>query len=313
MRLNTQMATAFDAANPDELVDQFGKVTKNFKLSSEASRELADAINYLDDNAISKGTEIIGFMNRVSGISGIAKITEKNMAALGSTLQTAGAAEEQSATAVNAIFTRLSSASKKKPVRNALAAMGLSASKVELGMAKDAQGTLMKIVETVKKMPKHKRLGFIADLVGTEHTKTLALLVSNTEEWRRQIELANSETAKGSMGREFETRMKALSSTWGIFKNQIFNLNSTIGGTLAPTLDSLMKKIGGLIDKGNKWIQAHPKLAKNMLLVTGANRWIAHCVWRTRFRTKFCALSYCTLISRGKQTQHPFTEIRRAN
>ena len=270
VRLNTQMATAFDAANPDELVEQFGKVTKNFKLSSEASRELADAINYLDDNAISKGTEIIGFMNRVSGISGIAKITEKNMAALGSTLQTAGAAEEQSATAVNAIFTRLSSASKKKPVRNALAAMGLSASKVELGMAKDAQGTLMKIVETVKKMPEHKRLGFISDLVGTEHTKTLALLVSNTEEWRRQIELANSETAKGSMGREFETRMKALSSTWGIFKNQIFNLNSTIGGTLAPTLDSLMKKIGGLIDKGNKWIQAHPKLAKNILLVAGA-------------------------------------------
>ena len=270
VRLNTQMATAFDAANPDELVEQFGKVTKNFKLSSEASRELADAINYLDDNAISKGTEIIGFMNRVSGISGIAKITEKNMAALGSTLQTAGAAEEQSATAVNAIFTRLSSASKKKPVRNALAAMGLSASKVELGMAKDAQGTLMQIVETVKKMPEHKRLGFIADLVGTEHTKTLALLVSNTEEWRRQIELANSETAKGSMNREFQTRMKALSSTWGIFKNQIFNLNSTIGGTLAPTLDSLMKKIGGLIDKGNKWIQEHPKLAKNILLVAGA-------------------------------------------
>lgn len=270
VRLNTQMATAFDAANPDELVEQFGKVTKNFKLSSAASRELADAINYLDDNAISKGTEIIGFMNRVSGISGIAKITEKNMAALGSTLQTAGAAEEQSATAVNAIFTRLSSASKKKPVRNALAAMGLSASKVELGMAKDAQGTLMQIVETVKKMPEHKRLGFIADLVGTEHTKTLALLVSNTEEWRRQIELANSETAKGSMGREFDTRMKALSSTWGVFKNQLFNLNSTIGGTLAPTLDNLLKKIGGLIDKGNKWIQDHPKLAKNILLVAGA-------------------------------------------
>ena len=213
VRLNTQMATAFDAANPDELVEQYGKVTKNFKLSSAASRELADAINYLDDNAISKGTEIIGFMNRVSGISGIAKITEKNMAALGSTLQTAGAAEEDSATAVNAIFTRLSSATKKKPVRGALKAMGLDASQVELGMAKDAQGTLMKIVETVKKMPEQKRLGFISDLVGTEHTKTLALLASNTEEWRRQIELANSQAAKGSMGREFDTRMKALSST----------------------------------------------------------------------------------------------------
>lgn len=269
MRLNTQMATAFDAANPDELVEQYGKITKNFKLSSAASRELADAINYLDDNAISKGTEIIGFMNRVSGISGIAKITEKNMAALGSTLQTAGAGEEDSATAVNAIFTRLSSATKKKPVRGALKAMGLDASQVELGMAKDAQGTLMKIVETVKKMPEQKRLGFIADLVGTEHTKTLALLASNTEEWRRQIELANSQAAKGSMGREFDTRMKALSSTWGIFKNQLFNLNATIGNALAPTLDNLMKKIGGIVETIRNWIIAHPKLSSNLMIFIG--------------------------------------------
>ncbi|CBW14520.1 predicted phage-related tail protein [Haemophilus parainfluenzae T3T1] len=270
VRLNTQMATAFDAANPDELVEQYGKVTKNFKLSAQASRELADAINYLDDNAISKGTEIIGFMNRVSGISGIANISEKNMAALGSTLQTAGAAEEQSATAVNAIFTRLSQASKKKPVKNGLAALGLSANAVELGMVKDAQGTIFKIVDALKKLPESKRLGTIADLVGTEHTKTLALLVSNTEEWRRQIELANSEAAKGSMGREFDTRMKALSSKWGIFKNRLFNINSVIGGTLAPTLERLMDKIGGVIDRIKNWIIENPKLTSNIVMIAGA-------------------------------------------
>lgn len=270
VRLNTQMATAFDAANPDELVEQYGKVTKNFKLSAQASRELADAINYLDDNAISKGTEIIGFMNRVSGISGIANISEKNMAALGSTLQTAGAAEEQSATAVNAIFTRLSQASKKKPVKNGLSALGLSANAVELGMVKDAQGTIFKIVDALKKLPESKRLGTIADLVGTEHTKTLALLVSNTEEWRRQIELANSETAKGSMGREFDTRMKALSSKWGIFKNRLFNINSVIGGTLAPTLERLMDKIGGVVDRIKNWIIENPKLTSNIVMIAGA-------------------------------------------
>lgn len=270
VRLNTQMATAFDAANPDELVEQYGKVTKNFKLSAQASRELADAINYLDDNAISKGTEIIGFMNRVSGISGIANISEKNMAALGSTLQTAGAAEEQSATAVNAIFTRLSQASKKKPVKNGLSALGLSANAVELGMVKDAQGTIFKIVDALKKLPESKRLGTIADLVGTEHTKTLALLVSNTEEWRRQIELANSEAAKGSMGREFDTRMKALSSKWGIFKNRLFNINSVIGGTLAPTIERLMDKIGGVVDRIKNWIIENPKLTSNIVMIAGA-------------------------------------------
>lgn len=115
----------------------------------------------------------------------------------------------------------------------------LSASKVELGMAKDAQKTLMQIVDAVKKLPEEKRLGIIADLVGTEHSKTLALLVSNTEEWRRQITLANSEMATGSMSREFDTRMKALSSSWGLLKNSLFNINSMIGGLLAPTLKGL--------------------------------------------------------------------------
>lgn len=270
VRLNTQMATAFDAINPDELVEKFGKVTKNFKLSSVASRELADAINYLDDNAISKGTEIIGFMNRVSGVAGIVKISEKNMAALGSTLQTAGAAEEQSATAVNTIFTRLASASKTKTIKKALAKMGLNANKIELGMVKDAQGTLEKIVMTLKKMPEQKRLGLIADLVGTEHTKTLALLVSNTEEWRRQINLANSEASKGSMSREFETRMKALSSRWQIFKNQLFNFSATIGGMLAPTINVILVKIGKIIDKTKKWMTENPKLSSTLLLAASA-------------------------------------------
>ena len=192
------------------------------------------------------------------------------MAALGSTLQTAGAAEEQSATAVNAIFTRLSQASKKKPVKNGLAALGLSANAVELGMVKDAQGTIFKIVDALKKLPESKRLGTIADLVGTEHTKTLALLVSNTEEWRRQIELANSEAAKGSMGREFDTRMKALSSKWGIFKNRLFNLNSVIGGTLAPTLERLMDKIGGVVENIKNWIVANPKLTSYIVMFAGA-------------------------------------------
>ncbi len=270
VRLNTQMAVAFDAANPDELVEQYGKVTNNFHLSAKASRELADAINYLDDNAISKGTEIIGFMNRVSGIAGIAKISEKNMAALGSTLQTAGATEEQSATAVNAIFTRLSQASKKKPVKNGLAALGLRPSAVELGMAKDAQGTLEKIVDAINRLPEPKRLGTIADLVGTEHAKTLSLLVAKTDDWRRQIKLANSEEAKGSMGREFETRMKALSSHWGIFKNKLFNLNSVIGGTLAPTLERLMDKIGGVVENIKNWIVANPKLTSYIVMFAGA-------------------------------------------
>ena len=270
VRLNTQMAIAFDAKNPDELVESFGKVSKNFNLTQKQTKELADTINYLDDNAISKGTGIIGYMNRVAGIAAIAKITDKNMAALGSTLQTLGAEEEDSATAVTTIFTRLGVAGNHKEVDGALKKLKLNPQKIAKGMAKDAQSTLMLIVNKIKGLDDDAKSDVMKGLVGIPHIKTISKLVANTEEWRRQIELANSEAAKGSMGREFDTRMKALSASTQIFTNRLFNLKTTIGGTLAPTLHNILDKLGGVVDKFKAWIETNPELARKILLVASA-------------------------------------------
>lgn len=270
VRLNTQMAIAFDAKNPDELVESFGKVSKNFNLTQKQTKELADTINYLDDNAISKGTGIIGYMNRVAGIAAIAKITDKNMAALGSTLQTLGAEEEDSATAVTTIFTRLGVAGNHEEVDGALKKLKLNPQKIAKGMAKDAQSTLMLIVNKIKGLDDDAKSDVMKGLVGIPHIKTISKLVANTEEWRRQIELANSEAAKGSMGREFDTRMKALSASTQIFTNRLFNLKTTIGGTLAPTLHNILDKLGGVVDKFKAWIETNPELARKILLVASA-------------------------------------------
>ena len=270
VRLNTQMATAFDAQNPDELVDQFGKVSKNFKLTIADTKDLADTINWLDDNAISKGTGIIGYMNRVAGISGIAKISAKNMAALGSTLQTLGAEEEDSATAVTTIFTRLGIAGNHAEVDGVLKKLGLDPKAIAKGMASDAQATLMLIVDKIKGLKDQDKLDVMKGLVGIPHIKTISKLVDNTEEWRRQIALANDEMAKNSMQREFNTRMKALSAGTEIFKNSLFNLSATVGGTLAPTLHKVMQKIGGLADKFKGWIEANPELASKIMIVVTA-------------------------------------------
>ena len=270
VRLNTQMAIAFDAKNPDELVESFGKVSKNFNLTQKQTKELADTINYLDDNAISKGTGIIGYMNRVAGIAAIAKITDKNMAALGSTLQTLGAEEEDSATAVTTIFTRLGVAGNHEEVDGALKKLKLNPQKIAKGMAKDAQSTLMLIVNKIKGLDDDAKSDVMKGLVGIPHIKTISKLVANTEEWRRQIELANSEAAKGSMGREFDTRMKALSASTQIFTNRLFNLKTAIGGTLAPTLHNILDKLGGVVDKFKAWIETNPELARKILLVASA-------------------------------------------
>ena len=137
-------------------------------------------------------------------------------------------------------------------------------------MAKDAQSTLMLIVNKIKGLDDDAKSDVMKGLVGIPHIKTISKLVANTEEWRRQIELANSEAAKGSMGREFDTRMKALSASTQIFTNRLFNLKTTIGGTLAPTLHNILDKLGSVVDKFKAWIETNPELARKILLVASA-------------------------------------------
>lgn len=128
----------------------------------------------------------------------------------------------------------------------------------------------MMIVEKIKKLPKHLRAGVISDIAGGNYNTQLAGLVANTEEWRRQIELANSEEAKNSMAREFQTRMTTLSAKWQLFKNRLFNVNSSVGASLKDTMTSLMDGVGYLLDKIQTWIDKHPKLTSTIAKTAAA-------------------------------------------
>lgn len=260
-------ATAFDAEDMGGLAENLGRINANFKLTAEQGRELAEVINYLDDNAISSGAAIIDYMNRVSGSMGLAKISEKNVAALGSTLLSQGVDDSTAAGAVSALFTRLSTAPDMKPVREALKDIGLDAKDVQKGMVEDANATVMKIVEAVKKMPKEEQAGILKGLAGGEYNKVFAGLISNTEEWRRQMELANSQDAIGSMAREFETRMGAMSSKWQVFKNQLFNAEAGAGQALFGMLSGLMTTVGGWLNAITQWTAANPQLAAGIMKV----------------------------------------------
>jgi phage-related tail protein len=101
------MAEAFELPAA-ELADQMGQIQKLFGLKTQGEiRALADSVNYLDDNAISKGGDIVEFLQRVGGVAGSVKISGQQMAALGSTMLTLGTKTSVAGTAVNAIFSKL--------------------------------------------------------------------------------------------------------------------------------------------------------------------------------------------------------------
>ena len=264
-RMASEMSTAFDAA-PDHITESMGKVAKNFKIPLTEIRGLADAINYLDDNAISKGADIIDFLNRTSGVVSTVAMSASDAAALGSTLLTLGERSETASTAANAIVQKFAAATKgTKKFRDAMAELGLSTEEVQKGMSTDATATLNKVIAAIGKLPADQRIGVMVELVGLEHSDTLAKLVDKPEELARQRQLANSDSAKGSMAREAAARNATLSAQWQMFANRLFNLRAVLGEQLAPVLAKVMGLVVPAVEAFTGFVKENPTLVRWVL------------------------------------------------
>lgn len=243
-KVSGMMATAFELPEA-ELADNMGKIAKLYNIPIKNIEGLADTINYLDDNAISKGGDIINFMSRVGGVAASVKIGGNNMAALGSTLLTLGETTETAGTAVNAMFQKLASAEGgTKEFRAAMGGLGLSLKDVQKGMQIDAEGTLLKVLEAIRSMPKDEQLGIMTELVGLEHSDTMAKLVGGIEEYRSQIKMANSESAKGSISKEFAAQMATTAAQLAITKNRADELAVNLGTVVLPAFNAVLGALG---------------------------------------------------------------------
>jgi len=261
------MAIAFEQA-PAEIAESMGKVGKNFKIPITQIAGLADAINYLDDNAISKGGDIINVLNRISGVVSTVAMSASDAAALSSTLLTLGETRETAATAINAITQKFAAAEKgTKKFKSALKEVGLSTHDVQHGMATDATATLQRVVAAVAKLPKEKRIGVMVELVGLEHSDTLAKLVDKPEEFKRQLDLTKSDRASGSMSREAAARSETLSAQYVMAQNRAFELASTLGEKLRPALVDIMNVVNRVLEAVTGWVDRNPELASTLMII----------------------------------------------
>ena len=262
------MATAFDLP-VDQVGEDVGKIAALYKVPIKSINELGDVINYLDDNALSKGGEIIDVMKRIAGTADSVGMKYREAAALASTFLSLGANSEVAASASNAMMTNLSVATmQSKRFQAGLDMLKMNAKGVQIGMSKDATGTILKVMDAIKSLPQEKQLEATTRLFGKEFGDDAAKLASNLGEYRRQLELVNAAKAKGSMQREGDARNQAMSAQFEMMKNTVFNLSSSLGESLKPALVDIMQSIAGVLSGVRDWVKEHPQLTAN--LVKGA-------------------------------------------
>ncbi|NUT85912.1 phage tail tape measure protein [Pseudomonas corrugata] len=258
-------ATAFELP-ADQIGENLARIADLYKIPIQNVSQLGDAINYLDDNAKSKGADIIDVLQRTAGVTASVGMSYKDAAALGSTFLTLGATAEVAGTATNAMIRELAIAT-QQPARfqSGLKALGLEAKALQNGMAENATGTLQQVLDAINKLPKAEQLGVTTQLFGKEFGDDAAKLAQNIGEYRRQLELANSVAGAGSMQREADIRAELMSARLEMAKNRAFNLSATLGETLRPTLVDLFESFNSVVSRVNDWVKANPELAGQIL------------------------------------------------
>ncbi|MDQ8090723.1 phage tail tape measure protein [Escherichia coli] len=253
----------------DQLSESLGKIAGLYKIPTQNIEQLGDAINYLDDNAKSKGSDIIDVLQRVGGLA--SQLDYKQAAALGSTFLTLGTPAEVAASATNAMVRELSIATVQgKNFMQGLDALGLSAEKVQKSMSVDAMGTIISVLEASKKLAPDQQIANLTQIFGKEFGDDAQKLANNLPELRRQIELTQGAAAKGSMNRESDINKASLSAQWQLTKTGAVNAFSSAGETLREPLMDIMITVSKVVGSVRRWVEANPALVGSIMKVTAA-------------------------------------------
>ncbi|AMH16002.1 phage tail tape measure protein [Citrobacter sp. FDAARGOS_156] len=261
-------ATAFELP-ADELAEGLGKIAQLYKVPTRNIEQLGDALNYLDDNAMSKGGDIINVLQRMGGVAD--RLDFRKAAALGSTFLSLGAAPEIAASASNAMVRELSIATmQSKRFMEGMDLLKLDPEKIEKQMATDAMGTIQRVLEKVNKLPQDKRLSAMTMIFGKEFGDDAAKLANNLPELQRQLKLTAGSDANGSMQKESDINKDSLSAQWLLVKTGAQNAFSSMGETLRQPLMDIMSMVKGVTGALRRWVEQNPVLAGTLMKVAAA-------------------------------------------
>lgn len=261
-------ATAFELP-ADELAEGLGKIAQLYKVPTRNIEQLGDALNYLDDNAMSKGGDIINVLQRMGGVAD--RLDFRKAAALGSTFLSLGAAPEIAASASNAMVRELSIATmQSKRFFEGMDLLKLNPEEIEKQMTTDAMGTVQRVLEKVNKLPQDKRLSAMTMIFGKEFGDDAAKLANNLPELQRQLKLTAGSDANGSMQKESDINKDSLSAQWLLVKTGAQNAFSSLGETLRQPLMDIMSMVKGVTGALRRWVEQNPVLAGTLMKVAAA-------------------------------------------
>lgn len=264
-----KMKVAFDITT-DEAGQFLAKTKEQLNLSKDDLYSYMDTINMLSNHYAVSAAQLSDVSSRTAGFAKTINLSKEANMAFASSLISSNINAEQTSTILSKLYAELSQGANTKAKAAALDYLGFNSDLINEEMAKDAEGTILKVLERIKNAQGKDKSALITDIFGS-HASVLngiSVLSENLDGVKEKLNQAKQAVSENeSVNAEYEERINTLTQQLKILKNTFVGVLMDIGKSVGPELKETFEtfKNWGL-SLGN-FVKENPKLVASIFKI----------------------------------------------
>lgn len=258
-----KMGVAFDTT-AEESGQMMAQWRTAFKLTQADVVVLADKINYLGNTGPANAAKISEIVTRIGPLGSVAGVASGEIAAMGATIAGMGVESEIASTGIKNFMLSLTAGnSATKAQKQALAFLKLNPKQLAEDMQKDSRGAMLKVLDSLAKVPKAKQAAVMNALFGKESLSAIAPLLTNLDLLRTNFNrVADAQEYGGSMQKEYASRAATTENQLVLLKNSVNAISVTLGDTFLPAVNEAAKAVMPYLEQLRAFVRANPELVQ---------------------------------------------------
>lgn len=259
-----KMGVAFDTT-AEESGQMMAQWRTAFKLTQDDVVVLADKINYLGNTGPANAKKISEIVTRIGPLGSVAGVASGEIAAMGATIAGMGVESEIASTGIKNFMLSLTAGnSATKAQKQALAFLKLNPKQLAEDMQKDSRGAMLKVLDSLAKVPKAKQSAVMNALFGKESLSAIAPLLTNLDLLRTNFNrVADAQEYGGSMQKEYASRAATTENQLVLLKNSVNAISVTLGDTFLPAVNEAAKAVMPYLEQLRTFVRANPELVQS--------------------------------------------------